>query len=193
MIFPYKGCYPKIHPSVFLCPDVVIVGDVTLDENASVWFGAVIRGDVNYIRIGPRTNVQDNCTLHVMHDTHPLTIGADVTIGHGAVIHGCTIHDSCLVGMNATLLDGSVMETHSLVAAGSLLRMNAVAPEGMLAGGVPAKVLRALGSEERLLIAESAANYIRYSDAYRQYNDLPEGIDNDAFLHHTKNRHDSIS
>jgi len=166
-IIPYFGKCPKIHESVFLADGAYIIGDVLICENASVWFNAVIRGDVCPIRIGERTNVQDNVTLHVTHDTGPLNIGANVTIGHGAVAHACTVEDNVLIGMGAVLLDNCVVEPWSVVAAGALVRQGFRVPSGMMVAGVPAKVMRPVTAEERANIAESAENYIRYVTGYR--------------------------
>lgn len=186
MIYPYKGRFPQIDPSVFLTDGVVIVGDVVLERDVNVWFNAVIRGDVNTIRIGARTNVQDNCTLHVTHDTYPLTIGADVTIGHGVTLHGCTLRDACLIGMGAVVLDGAVIESESLVAAGSLVRQNFTVPAGMLVGGVPARVLRPLTPDERRSIRESAEHYMAYVSVYREHGDMERGMDLKTFLERMK-------
>ena len=164
---PYLGKYPQIHETVFLADGVRIIGDVLICENASVWFNAVVRGDVCPIRIGERTNVQDNATLHVTHDTGPLSIGASVTIGHGAVLHACTVEDHVLIGMGAVLLDNCVVEPWSVVAAGSLVRQGFRIPSGMMVAGVPAKVIRPINEKERANIAESAENYIRYVARYR--------------------------
>ncbi len=188
MIYPFKGRYPIIHPSVFLCQDVVIIGDVTVAEECSIWFGSVIRGDVHSISIGPRTNIQDNCTLHVTHDRYSLSIGSDVTVGHGAVLHGCSIHDACLIGMNSTVLDGARVESESLIAAGSLVLSNFIVPSGKLVGGVPAKVLRNLTDEEKTTIRQHAQNYLRYVGEYRESGDLRFGIENDAFITNTRDR-----
>ena len=166
-IIPYFGKNPEVHKSVFLADGVRIIGDVLICENASVWFNAVIRGDVCPIRIGERTNVQDNATLHVTHDTGPLNIGANVTIGHGAVLHACTVEDHVLIGMGAVLLDDCIVEPWSVVAAGSLVRQGFRVPSGMMAAGVPAKVIRPVTEGERANIVESAENYIRYVDRYR--------------------------
>jgi len=166
-IIPYLGIYPKLHESVFLADGARIIGDVLICENASVWFNAVIRGDVCPIRIGERTNIQDNATLHVTHDTGPLNIGANVTIGHGAVLHACTVEDSALIGMGAVLLDDCVVEPWSVVAAGSLIRQGFRVPSGMMVAGVPAKIIRPVTEKERINIAESANNYIRYVAKYR--------------------------
>ena len=166
-IIPYSGRYPQIHESVFLADGACVIGDVTICKNASIWFNAVIRGDVCPIRIGERTNVQDNVTLHVTHDTGPLNIGANVTIGHGAVLHACTVKDNVLIGMGAVLLDYCVVEPWSLVAAGSLVRQGFRVPSGMMVAGVPAKIIRPVTEDERANIIQSSGNYIRYVTGYR--------------------------
>jgi gamma-carbonic anhydrase len=182
MIYPYQGKYPRIHPSAHLADNVTIIGDVEIEEHASIWYGVVIRGDVFPIRIGARTNVQDNAVLHVTWEKYPLHIGADVTIGHGAILHGCRIGDRCLIGMNATVLDAAVVEAESLVAAHSLVRMGYTVPSGKLVGGVPAKVLRDLTAEEKSGIAESASNYLYYVSQYREHRDLERGVDPATYL-----------
>lgn len=144
-----------------------MIGDVEIGAHSSVWFNAVVRGDVCSIRIGELTNVQDNCTLHVTHDTGPLSIGNRVTVGHNAVLHACTVKDGALIGMNATLLDHCVIEPGALVAAGSLVRPGFTAPSGMLVAGVPAEVKRPLTPAEKKNLAESPDNYARYVAAYR--------------------------
>src|ERR1700741_3068435 len=121
MIRPYRGILPRVHPTAFIDDSAQIIGDVEIGEESSVWMAVVIRGDVHRIRIGSRSNVQDGTIVHVMKDTHPTTIGADVTIGHGAVMHGCTIQDRCLIGMGAIILNGAQIGTGSIVAAGSLV------------------------------------------------------------------------
>jgi carbonic anhydrase/acetyltransferase-like protein (isoleucine patch superfamily) len=165
-IISYFEKNPKVHDSVFLADGARVIGDVLICENASVWFNAVVRGDVCPIRIGERTNVQDNATLHVTHDTGPLNIGANVTIGHGAVLHACTVEDNVLIGMGAVLLDDCVIEPWAVVAAGSLVRQGFRVPSGMMVAGVPAKVIRPVTENERANIAESAENYIRYAAGY---------------------------
>ncbi|MDR0843120.1 MAG: gamma carbonic anhydrase family protein [Acidobacteriota bacterium] len=166
-ILPYCGKYPEIHETVFLAEGALVIGDVKLGADASVWFNAVVRGDVCPIRIGERTNVQDNVTLHVTHDTGPLDIGANVTIGHGAILHACSVQDHVLIGMGAVLLDKCVVESWSVVAAGSLVRQGFRVPSGMMVAGVPAKVMRPITEQERAGIAASAENYIRYVARYR--------------------------
>lgn len=167
-ILPYLDKYPEIHETVFLAEGALVIGDVKIGADASVWFNAVIRGDVCPISIGERTNVQDNVTLHVTHDTGPLDIGVSVTIGHGAILHACNIDDHVLIGMGAVLLDNCVVEPWSVVAAGSLVRQGFCVPSGMMVAGVPAKVMRPITEKERANIAESAENYIRYVAGYRE-------------------------
>lgn len=181
-IIPYQGKLPDIHPSVFLADGVVIVGDVTLAEDVNVWCNAVIRGDVNTIRIGARTNVQDNSTLHVTWNQYSLNIGADVTIGHGVTLHGCTIHDRVLIGMGAVVLDGAEVFPESLIAAGTLVRQHFEVPEGSLVAGVPGKIARRLNDEERRGIAESAQHYMHYVNEYRAHDDLGQAMDFDTYL-----------
>lgn len=169
-ILPFEGIYPNIHPSVYLCEGVRIIGDVEIGEGSSVWFNSVIRGDVNHIRIGRRTNIQDLAMLHVTHKYHPLILGDNITIGHSAVLHGATIHDTCLIGMGAKVLDRCVVNSYSFVAAGAVLREGYEVPEGTLVAGVPAKVIRELTELERQKIEESAQNYIDYVHRYRKQN-----------------------
>ncbi|MFQ5329379.1 MAG: gamma carbonic anhydrase family protein [Thermodesulfobacteriota bacterium] len=168
LILPYKGVSPTLHPTVFTVETAQIIGDVEIGENSSVWFNAVVRGDVNYITIGKRTNVQDNSVLHVTHDTHPLVIGDDVTIGHSVTLHGCTIKGRSLIGMGAVILDGAVVEEDTVIGAGALVTENMVVPSGSLVVGVPGKVRRELTDEERDGLLQSAQNYIGYSNAYRE-------------------------
>jgi carbonic anhydrase/acetyltransferase-like protein (isoleucine patch superfamily) len=167
VILPFQGVYPKIHESVFLAEGAQIIGDVEIGRESSVWFNAVIRGDVHYIRIGERTNIQDNCTLHVTHQKYPLIIGSDVTIGHGAIVHGATVEDYCLIGMGARILDNAKIHHHSLIAAGALVLEHFEVPEGTLVAGVPARVKRELTDEERKQIEQSAKNYLLYVQQYR--------------------------
>lgn len=176
-ILPFRGVRPRLHDSVFLAEGARVIGDVEIGADSSVWFNAVVRGDVCPIRIGERTNVQDNVTLHVTHDTGPLRIGDRVTIGHGAVLHACTVKERVLIGMGAVLLDDCVLEPHTLVAAGSLVRTGFTAPSGMLVAGVPARVKRPLTDAERRTLDESPDNYLRYVAAYREgdYAGRPSG------------------
>jgi gamma-carbonic anhydrase len=166
-IISFRGMQPQIHESVFFANGCHVIGDVQIGADSSVWFNAVVRGDVCPIRIGEKTNVQDNVTLHVTHDTGPLNIGSHVTIGHGAVLHACTVEDHVLIGMGAVLLDNCVVESWALVAAGSVVRQGFRVPSGMMVAGVPARVVRPITDKERATIAESSENYLRYVDHYR--------------------------
>ncbi len=169
MIMHYKGVYSKLHESVFVAEGASIIGDVHIKEDSSVWFGAVVRGDVNYIRIGARTNVQDNCVLHVTKDTFPLIIGDDITIGHNVVLHGCVVKDRCLIGMGAIVLDDAEIGPDSIVGAGALVTEGTKAPPKSLLLGVPARVARELRDDEVKRILKSADNYIGYVRNYREY------------------------
>ena len=186
MIYPYKGIYPDIHPSVFMTDDVVIVGDVHVAEDVSIWFGTVIRGDVNRVTIGARSNIQDNCTLHETWKKFPLVIGEDVTVGHAAVLHACTVEDSCLIGMGAKVLDNSVIGRESLVAAGAVVREGFEVPPGSLVAGVPARIVRALTEEERQHLRDSARNYMHYVQQYREHRDLERGLDFHSYLEYRR-------
>ena len=163
-IFSYSDLTPKINDSVFLAPGSKIIGDVTIEENSSIWFNTVVRGDVNHIIIGKMTNVQDLSMLHVTAKTYPLIIGDNVTIGHSVTLHGCTLKNNCFIGMGATILDGAVVEGNSMVAAGSLVKQNSVVPGGKLVAGVPAKVIRDLSDEEIENIQASAERYKKYAE-----------------------------
>ena len=169
MILPYKGKMPTIGNNVYIAPTAVIIGDVIIEDDVSVWFGAVIRGDRDTIAIGSGSNVQDNCTLHVDSD-HPLRIGAQTTIGHNAVIHGCTVEDRVLIGIGAVVLNDAVIHEGSVVAAGS------VVPEGMrvgpfeLAAGVPAKIKKKYDPTRAQTHVREAGIYLQLCRAYRAEN-----------------------
>lgn len=167
-IIAYRGILPKIHESVFIADGAKVIGDVEIERDSSVWFNAVVRGDVHFIRIGERTNIQDSCILHVTHKKHPLRVGSNVTVGHSAVLHGCTIGDSCLVGMGAIILDNARINPRSFVAAGALVPENFEVREGTLAAGVPAKIKRSLTHEEVEFLEQSALNYLQYVRTYRE-------------------------
>lgn len=168
MLIEYLGKKPQLHESVFVAEGVHVIGDVSIGKDSSLWFNTVVRGDVNYIRIGDRTNVQDNSVIHVTHEKFPTVIASNVTVGHAAIIHGCTVEDFTLIGMGAILLDGCRIGKHSLVAAGSLVREGFVVPPGSLVAGVPARVVRQLKIEELRRLEESAQHYVDYVSNYRQ-------------------------
>jgi carbonic anhydrase/acetyltransferase-like protein (isoleucine patch superfamily) len=162
MLRPYRGRLPTVDPSAYVDESAQVIGDVTLGAESSVWMNVVIRGDVNYIRIGARSNIQDNTVVHVMHDTHPTRIGDDVTIGHSATVHGCTVHDRVLIGMGVILLNGVVVGEDSIVAAGTLVPEGTVIPPKSMVMGLPGKVRRPLTADEVASILDYSRNYVRY-------------------------------
>jgi len=168
MICPFKQHIPQVDPTVFVADSAQLIGDLTIGRDSSVWFGCVLRADVHFIRIGTRTNVQDLSVLHVTGSTHPLVIGDNVTIGHRALLHGCTVKDRVLIGMGAILLDGSVVEEGCIIGAGALVTEGAHIPAGSLALGVPARVKRILTEEEKVFLTQSAENYVELSRIYLQ-------------------------
>jgi carbonic anhydrase/acetyltransferase-like protein (isoleucine patch superfamily) len=171
-IRPYRTRLPRLGPNVYVDPAAVLIGDVELDEDASLWPCAVARGDVNFIRIGARTNIQDAAVLHVTHDGpftpggRPLLIGADVTVGHAAVLHACTIEDACLIGMHATVLDGARVCRHAMVGAGAVVAPGKVVGAGELWLGNPARCVRKLGEREIEMLHYSAQHYVRLKNEY---------------------------
>jgi carbonic anhydrase/acetyltransferase-like protein (isoleucine patch superfamily) len=162
MIRAYRGVLPTIASSAYVDESAQVIGDVVIGEESSVWMTVVMRGDVNLIRMGTRSNIQDGTIVHVMRGTHPTVIGDEVTIGHAAVIHGCTIEERVLIGMGAIVLNGAVVGRGSIVAAGALVPEGAQIPPRSLVMGSPAKVRRALTDEEVAAIGRYAANYVRY-------------------------------
>jgi carbonic anhydrase/acetyltransferase-like protein (isoleucine patch superfamily) len=166
MLRPHRGRLPVVDPTAYVDASAQVIGDVTIGANSSVWMNAVIRGDVNSIRIGQRSNVQDGTVVHVMHETHSTTIGDDVTVGHGAIVHGCTIGDRVLIGMGATVLNGATIGDDSIVGARSLVTEGVMIPARSLAMGSPARVKRTLTEAEVASILEYSANYVRYKQDY---------------------------
>jgi len=170
MILPYQNIYPIIHDSVLIAEGAHIIGDVEIGKDSSIWFNTVIRGDVNYIRIGERTNIQDLTMVHVTNKKFPTIIGSDVTIGHSAVIHGCKIDDFVLIGIGAKILDEAYINSHSLIAAGSVVKEKFEVPSGTLVAGVPAKIVRNLTPEEIEKIKQNAQHYLFYCKQYKEIN-----------------------
>ena len=162
MLRAFKSVFPSVDPTAYVDTSAQIIGDVHVGPESSVWMNVVMRGDVNRIRIGARTNIQDLTLVHVMRDTRPTMVGDNVTIGHSAVIHGCTIEDRCLIGMGAILLNGCRIGTGSIVAAGALVPEGMVIPPGSMVMGMPAKVKRPLSADEDASITWYADNYVRY-------------------------------
>jgi carbonic anhydrase/acetyltransferase-like protein (isoleucine patch superfamily) len=168
MIRVYKGITPAVAATAFIDASAQVIGDVHVGEESSVWMNAVVRGDVNHIRIGRRTNVQDGTVVHVMREpSHPTILGDEITVGHGAIVHGCTIEDRCLIGMGAILLNGARVGHGSIVAAGTLLPEGCVVPPRSLVMGSPGRVKRAVTDEEYAFIRASADGYVRYRLDYQ--------------------------
>jgi len=160
IVRPYRDAWPRIHPSVWLAPGAAVVGDVEIGAGSSVWYGSTLRGDVNSVRIGCRTNLQDQCVLHVTRDRFACELGDEVTVGHRAVVHGCTVRDGALIGIGAVVLDGASVGESALVGAGAVIAPGMVVPDGMVALGVPARVTRELSAEERALQRKRALEYV---------------------------------
>jgi carbonic anhydrase/acetyltransferase-like protein (isoleucine patch superfamily) len=163
----FQGVSPRLHPSVFVADGAQVIGDVEIGEDSSVWYNTVLRGDVNPIRVGGRTNIQDLTMLHVHKGGFPCAVGDDVTVGHHVVLHGCTIGNRVVVGIGAVILDGVIVEEDSFIAAGTLLTPGTVVPRGSMVMGAPGKVKRALTSEEREGLLASAAGYVLNARAHR--------------------------
>jgi carbonic anhydrase/acetyltransferase-like protein (isoleucine patch superfamily) len=167
IIRPFRNVMPRIADDAFIAPGVVLVGDVTVESGASVWYGCVLRGDDNTIHIGPRANIQDGTVIHVTLHDFPTLIGADVIIGHGARLHGCTLEDNCLVGIGTVVLDGVVVERQAMVAAGAVVTPKKRVPTGQLWAGNPARYMRDLRPEDTEFLEWDAAHYARLAHEYR--------------------------
>jgi len=173
VLHKYKNIVPKIGEGTWVAPSADVIGEVTCGKDCSIWFGCVVRGDVHYIKIGDRTNIQDLSMLHVTHykngdksTGNPTVIGDDVTIGHRVMLHGCTIEDACLIGMSATILDGAVIGKESIVGAGALVTKNKIFPPRSLIVGSPAKVIRELSEDEVAELYASAKRYVEFKRDY---------------------------
>ncbi len=166
-ILPYRNHTPRIAPDAFIAPDATIIGDTEIGAGASIWFNCTVRGDVNYIRIGARTNVQDGTVIHVSRGTHPTIIGANILIGHMCVIHGCVLEDGCFIGMKACVMDGVVVESGGMVAAGALVTPGKRVLKGQLWGGSPAKHMRDMTENEIANIPRAVGHYADLGAEYR--------------------------
>ncbi len=166
MIYTFQDKTPKMPSTVFIAHSADVIGDVEIGNDSSVWFNSVIRGDVHFIRIGERTNIQDLSMLHVTRKKHPLIIGNEVTVGHHVTLHGCTISNRILIGMGAVVLDGAVISDNVMVGAGALITEGMTIPPFTLALGVPAKIKRALTEEEIAFLGQSAQNYVELAKLY---------------------------
>jgi carbonic anhydrase/acetyltransferase-like protein (isoleucine patch superfamily) len=167
MIVTYRGITPEVHPTAYIEESARVLGDVVIGAESSVWFNVVIRADVHHVRIGARTNIQDNSTIHVTRDRWPTLIGDDVTVAHGVILHGCRVGNRCLIGMGAIVMDGADIADDCLVAAGALVPPGTTVPAGHLVIGHPATVTRPLRPEELAHIKQSAQNYVGYAATYR--------------------------
>jgi len=173
MLYKFKNTFPTLGNNTWIAPSADVIGNVKCGEDCSIWFGCVVRGDVHYINIGHRVNIQDLSMIHVTHykkpdksDGNPTIIGDDVTIGHRVMLHGCTIENACLIGMSATILDGAVIGEESIVGAGALVTKNKVFPPRSLIVGSPAKVVRELSDEEVKELYASASRYVEFKKDY---------------------------
>ena len=166
MIRSFQGRSPQISASAYVDPQAVIIGDVTIGEDSSIWPCAVLRGDYHSIRIGARTSIQDGCVLHIQGENFSISVGDGVTVGHGVILHGCTVESNCLIGMGAILLNGSKIGTGSIVAAGTLIPEGMEIPPASLVMGVPGKVRRAVMEAERAQITTSAEHYVGFKNAF---------------------------
>jgi carbonic anhydrase/acetyltransferase-like protein (isoleucine patch superfamily) len=171
IIKPVKGIHPQIPEDCYVAENETIVGDVSMGSECSIWFNAVIRGDVNYIRMGNKVNVQDGAVIHATYQKSPTTIGNNVSIGHNAIVHGCTIHDNVLIGMGSIIMDDCVIESNSIIAAGAVVTKNTVVESGSIYAGVPAKKVKNISKE--LISGEIdriANNYVKYSSWFKDEN-----------------------
>jgi carbonic anhydrase/acetyltransferase-like protein (isoleucine patch superfamily) len=166
MIRPFQGTWPRLGERVYVDESAQVIGDVELGDHASIWMNAVVRGDVHSIRIGAYTNVQDNCVVHVFKDLHPTLVADHVTVGHGAILHGCRIDSWCLIGMGAVVLNGVHVGEESIVAAGTVVPEGMQIPPRSLVMGLPAKVRRPVDQDEKASLRRYAENYFQYKETY---------------------------
>lgn len=166
ILLPFNGTMPDIHPEAFIAPGAVVIGDVSIGAHSNIWFGCVLRGDVQAITIGERTNIQDGTVIHVTRETGPTRVGSGITVGHRALLHACTLEDDCFIGMGATVMDDAVVQTGAMLAAGALLTPGKTVPGGQLWAGNPARYFRELKAEEAAWIGGSAEHYVSLSERY---------------------------
>ena len=167
LILPVKNIHPTIPDDCWIAPNATIVGDVVLGNNCSVWVNTVIRGDVHFIKIGDRTNIQDGAVIHCTYQKAATTIGNDVSIGHNALVHGCTVKDHVLIGMGAIVMDNVILEEYTIIAAGSVVLENTICESGYLYAGTPAKKIKPITEDQRALLNKLPGNYIMYSDWFK--------------------------
>lgn len=166
LLLPYKGVSPKVDETAYIAETATVIGDVEIGPESSIWFGCTVRGDVDIIRIGARSNLQDGTVIHVTTNTYPTIIGDDVTVGHRVLLHGCRLESGSFVGMGAIVMDDAVVEGGGMVAAGALVPSGKVVKSGELWGGVPAKMLRETREQEHAMIARTAPHYVSLSREY---------------------------
>lgn len=167
IVLPVEGKMPVFGEGCFLAPNCTVVGDVILGDQCTVWFNAVIRGDVNSIRIGDRTNIQDGAVIHCTYQKAATNIGSDVSIGHNAIVHGATVHDQVLVGMGAIVMDHAVVESHCIIAAGAIVLENTHCESGWIYAGIPAKKVKQLSADQISGMQRTAQNYLMYADWFK--------------------------
>jgi len=175
IILPVLDKYPQFGKNCFVAPNATIVGDVIMGDDCSVWFNAVIRGDVHYIKIRNKVNIQDGAVIHCTYEKHPTNIGSNVSIGHNALVHGCTVHDNVLIGMGSIVMDRCIVNSNSIIAAGSVVLEGTVVEAGSIYAGVPAKKVKDVSQE--LIHGEIdriSNNYIKYASWFEQYNESPK-------------------
>jgi len=168
IILPVKDKFPSWGKDCFIAENATIVGDVVMGDNCSVWFNAVVRGDVHYIRIGNNTNIQDGAVIHCTYLKAPTNIGSMVSIGHNALVHGCTLHDHVLIGMGAIVMDHAVVEEFVIIGAGSVVLENTVCESGYLYAGTPARKIKPLTDEQMAMLRQLPHNYIMYSGWFKE-------------------------
>ena len=167
LIRAVRGYSPKLGKDCWLADNATLVGEVVLGDQCTVWFGAVVRGDVNYIHVGDRTNIQDNVTIHGSFETAPTTIGSEVSIGHNAIVHGCTLEDNVLIGMGAMVMDGAVVKKGAIIAAGAVVLAGTIVEENSIYAGIPAKKVKVLDDKNREMLARISKNYIKYASWFK--------------------------
>jgi carbonic anhydrase/acetyltransferase-like protein (isoleucine patch superfamily) len=168
LILPWKGVMPRIAADAFIAPNAVLIGDIEIGSQSSVWFGCTIRADVHFVRIGARSNIQDGTIIHESSKPLPTLIGDDVLVGHAVILHGCTLENGSFVGMRATVMDGAVVESGAMVAAGALVGPNKRIPSGQLWGGSPARFMRKLTPEQIAELPDGAAGYVKLAAQYKE-------------------------
>ncbi|MDJ1466375.1 gamma carbonic anhydrase family protein [Xanthocytophaga flava] len=167
-ILPVRGIMPQFGQECFIAPNATVVGEVTMRDYCSIWFNAVVRGDVNSITIGHHTNIQDGAVIHCTYQKHKTVIGNYVSIAHNAIVHGCTIEDEVLVGMGAVVMDGAIIKKNAIVAAGAIVLQNTVIEEGCIYGGNPAKFIKKVSPEQAEVFLRTANNYVMYKDWFKE-------------------------